>query len=301
MVKSNQPKFICEFTTNHMGNLNILLEMVRKASDSGADYIKMQKKDVATFYSKEKLESSYPSPYGKTYYDYRKIFEFDKRSFDIFDEECKRHNIKWFSTAQDLESLDFLLQYDLDLYKIASTNSDKIELLKEFHQRIPLDKTIVISVAGRNLEEIENILSYFPNRKIILNHCVAEYPCKNHNLRLGNIKVLKEKFESDLVEIGYSGHEEGILPTYGAVLAGATCIERHFCLSRDSFVHHIECSLEPNEYKEMIATIRQNKIPPDVENLIGKKAFENNFGMTDMEKSFLLENTYGSDYLTPVL
>ena len=100
-------KFICEFTTNHMGNLNILLEMVKKAAETGADYIKMQKKDVETFYSKEKLEKQYLSPYGKTYYDYRKIFEFNKRDFDVFDEECKKYNMKWFATAQDLPSLKF--------------------------------------------------------------------------------------------------------------------------------------------------------------------------------------------------
>ena len=84
-------KFIAEFTTNHMGNLNILLEMVKMASWAGADYIKMQKKDVKSFYSKKKLDSEFISPYGKTYYDYRKIFEFNERDFNIFDEECKKY------------------------------------------------------------------------------------------------------------------------------------------------------------------------------------------------------------------
>ena len=55
-------KFICEFTTNHMGNLNILLEMVKKAHETGADYIKMQKKDGDTFYSSEKLNMKFKSP-----------------------------------------------------------------------------------------------------------------------------------------------------------------------------------------------------------------------------------------------
>ena len=137
-------KFICEFTTNHMGNLNILLEMVKKAAETGADYIKMQKKDVETFYSKEKLEKQYLSPYGKTYYDYRKIFEFNKRDFDVFDEECKKYNMKWFATAQDLPSLKFLMQYDLDMYKLASCNSNKLDLLKQFAELIPVDKTVVI-------------------------------------------------------------------------------------------------------------------------------------------------------------
>ena len=290
-------KFICEFTTNHMGNLNILLEMVRKAAETGADYIKMQKKDVDTFYSKEKLEKEYLSPYGKTYHDYRKIFEFNKRDFDVFDRECKNNDIKWFATAQDLSSLEFLLQYDLDMYKVASCNSNKHVMLRQFAQRIPQNKTVVVSCAGRTLKEIDEVVEIFQNHNMIINHCVAEYPCRKSNLRLGNINVLKERYQSDKIEIGYSGHEEGILPTYGAIISGATCIERHFCLSRHSFVHHIECSLEPAEYKEMVATVRNNSISSNLSDIIGLECFGVGFGMTDMEESFLVKNTYGADYV----
>ena len=290
-------KFICEFTTNHMGNLNVLLEMVKKAAETGANYIKMQKKDVDTFYSQEKLSMPYQSPYGKTYHDYRKIFEFNQRDFDVFDLECNKYGIEWFATAQDIKSLDFLLQYDLDLYKIASCNSNKNDMLKEFALRIPEDRTVVISCAGRTLEEIENAINIFHNHKMIVNHCVAEYPCKVENLRFGNIEVLRRRFGSERVEIGYSGHEEGIFPTYGAIAAGATCVERHFCLSRHSFVHHIECSLEPDEYKEMVQTVRQGFDAQEVIDKLGASAFLSSFGMSEMEESFLVKNTYGADYI----
>ena len=274
------------------------MEMVKKASETGADYIKMQKKDVDNFYTQEKLESSYVSPYGKTYGDYRRIFEFDKREFDHFDLECKKHNIKWFATAQDLPSLKFLLDYNLDMYKLASCNANKKELLTEFSLLIPSDKTVVVSVAGRNIEEIDFVLDIFGNHKVILNHCVAEYPCRNENLRLGNISAMKEMWQSDRVSIGYSGHEQGILPSIAASMLGAEFIERHFCLSRKSFVHHIECSLEPDEFKEMVSTIRNSTFDPDeVKAALCKPAWDSVFGMTDMEKSFLLHNRYGEDYL----
>ena len=65
--------FVAEFTTNHMGNLNVLLRMVEGAAAAGCSLIKMQKKDVDSFYSAEKLASPYESPYGKTYGDYRQI------------------------------------------------------------------------------------------------------------------------------------------------------------------------------------------------------------------------------------
>lgn len=292
-------KFICEFTTNHMGNLNILLEMVKKAHETGADYIKMQKKDVDTFYSSEKLNMKFKSPYGKTYHDYRKIFEFGERDFKIFDEECKKYGIDWFATAQDFKSLEFLLGFDLQMYKVASCNANKQDMLKEFSRCIPTDKTVVVSCAGRTLDEIRTAANIFNSHKMIINHCVAEYPCKNSNLRFGNIGVLLNEFSSDKdrIEIGYSGHEEGILPTYGAITSGATCIERHFCLSRDSFVHHIECSLEPHEYKEMVSTVRSGRIPENIREILGEEAYKINFGMTEMEESFLVKNTYGSDYV----
>jgi N-acetylneuraminate synthase len=286
-----------------MGNLNVLLEMVRQAASTGATYIKMQKKDVDTFYTSQKLNSAYKSPYGKTYGDYRRIFEFGKEDFDRFDAECRNNDIKWFATAQDTKSLEFLLDYNLGMYKVASCNADKREMLGDFASLIPTNSTVVVSVAGRTISEIESVLSIFNNHNVILNHCVAEYPCKNSSLKLGNISKMKSLWGSEKVKIGYSGHEEGVLPSVAASLLGAEIIERHFCLSRDSFVHHIECSLEPKEFKLMVDSINKGTYTLNDEHMqgLGKEAFESSFGMSDMEKSFLLDNKYGNDYLAPRL
>lgn len=289
-------EFICEFTTNHMGNLNVLLEMVRLASATGADYIKMQKKNIETFYSQAKLNSPYKSPYGKSYRDYRKIFEFGKRDFDLFNEECEKYDIKWFATAQDKSSLNFLLDYNLPMYKLASLNAKNIDILNYCKKEIPTDKTIVVSVAGLNLNEIEDLIKFFPKHKMIINHCVAEYPCKYKNLRLGNIKILREKFGSDRISIGYSGHEEGIQPSLVAIKMGADFVERHFCLSRHSFVHHIECSLDFSEFKEMV-DLSKNDLGDEILDQFDDEVFKSSFGMSDMEKSFLVDLTYGKDYL----
>ena len=81
----NRTKFVAEFTTNHMGNLNVLLRMAERAAEAGCDLIKMQKKDVESFYSQAKLDAPYESPYGHTYRDYRSIFEFGVEDFGRFD------------------------------------------------------------------------------------------------------------------------------------------------------------------------------------------------------------------------
>ena len=116
-------KFTAEFTTNHLGNYNMLISMLHKAKEAGATFVKMQKKDVESFYSKEKLNSPYKSPYGSSYKDYRKIFEFDKIQFDMFDAECKKINMPWFTTVQDELSIDFMKDYNIDIFKVASVNS----------------------------------------------------------------------------------------------------------------------------------------------------------------------------------
>lgn len=292
-----KPKFVAEFTTNHMGNKNLLLRMVEKAKWAGCDYIKMQKKYVESFYSKEKLAIPYESPYGKSYGDYRTTFEFDKEDFQIFDRKCKEHDIIWFATAQDIQSLVFLLEFDLPIYKVASSNARNKDMLKELAQLVPRNKTIIISVAGCSLKEIEESLSIFPNHSIYILHCVAEYPCQYESLRLGNIKVLRENFASERIEIGYSGHEEGIEPTFAVVDLGARLIERHFCISRHSFVHHIECSLEPEEYKMLIDAVRSGEELKSYYKVLPESAFNIDFGMSETERSFLIEQTYGRKYI----
>ena len=292
-----KPIFVAEFTTNHMGNLNLLFKMVDSAKEAGADYIKMQKKDVKSFYTKDKLNSEYISPYGKTYQDYREIFEFSKDDFVRFDKKCKDVGIKWFTTVQDIPSLNEMIEYDLPIYKVASCNSYNKEFLSAMRSNIDKGKTLVISVAGRTLEDIDKILKTFDGYKIFLLHCVAEYPCRPENLRLGNIKRLKKEFENDDIKVGYSGHEEGITASLAAIDFGANMIERHFCQSRYSFVHHIECSLEPDEYKQMINLSEEKDLKKYYIPYLPPVAFEEKFGMSEIESEFLLKNRYGNTFL----
>jgi N-acetylneuraminate synthase len=290
-------KFVAEFTTNHMGNLNILLRMVEAAARAGASLIKMQKKDVDTFYSRDKLDAPYQSPYGKTYRDYRRVFEFDKEDFERFDRKCKQEGIGWFSTVQDLPSLRFMLEFGLDHFKLASSNARNRPLLEECARSIPKDATVVISVAGSTLSQVDEALSIFPDHKIWILHCVAQYPCPPENLRLGNITQLRRAFASERVRIGYSGHEEGIPASLAAVSMGAELVERHFCLSRHSFVHHIECSLEPDEFATMVKSARSPADIAAAAQTLPPAAFAQKLGMTEAEKTFLVAQTYGKRFI----
>jgi N-acetylneuraminate synthase len=291
------PVFVAEFTTNHMGNLNVLLCMVERAAWAGCGLIKMQKKDVETFYAPGKLDAPYQSPYGHTYRDYRTIFEFGPEDFDRFNRRCRELGVGWFATVQDLPSLEFLLGYDLPLYKVASSNARNRPFLEEVARQVPRDRPLVISVGGSTLKEIEDSLRLFPHHRIWLLHCVAQYPCPPEALRLGNLEVLRRAFASERVAIGYSGHEEGLAPSYAAVDLGAGMVERHFCLSRHSFVHHIECSLEPQEFHELVDTVRSGRRLSVLYRDLPAEAFTSRFGMTDIEREFLVRQTYGKRFV----
>lgn len=289
-------ELVAEFTTNHMGNLNVLLAMVDAAKDAGATSLKMQKKDVETFYSAEKLDAQFASPYGTTYREYRKMFEFTDPDWDRFNDRCCDRRMDWFGTGQDLPSVEFLLRReDLPRVKISSSNARNLDFLHAVAAMVgPETETeIVLSVAGSTLDEIKAALDIFRGfRKTWLLHCVAIYPCPVEDWRLGNIPELIKRFGSDRVRIGYSGHEEGWQASLAAVQLGAEMIERHFCLSRHSFVHHIECSLTPPEFRTMARAIRSGQsaeLPP--------VAHRVEFGMSDEEKLFLENQTYANDRL----
>lgn len=287
---------VAEFTTNHFGHPELLRGMVDAARMHGADCIKMQKKQVATFYSAEKLAAPFDSPFGKTYRQYRRIFELRPGDWLQFDSQCCADGIPWFVTPQDVPSLRWLVQFNCGLprIKIASSNARNGIFLDAFCAYVPTDYEVVVSVAGCTLSDVEALVGRFKAyKRLYLLHCVAEYPCPAARLRLGNIPELKRQFASDRVRIGYSGHEIGYQPTLAAVQLGAEMVERHFCLSRQSFVHHIDCSLEPPEFRAMVQAIRAEWLPKDLPQM----AYGSQFGMSEAEGRFLIDQSYGRDFL----
>lgn len=290
---------VAEFTTNHFGHLGLLLRMVDKAVEAGATSVKMQKKYVEDLYTKEKLDRPYPNPFGHAYRDYRTMCELSSSDWERFDDRCKHLSTRWFCTVQSIDALLFMLSFDLYRYKVASSNARNHKLLRFVAQAVPEDREIVVSLAGCTLEEIEHIVTTFENhRKLWLLHCVAEYPCPPERLRLGNIPELIKRFKGNHTHIGYSGHETGWAASAVAMELGAEMVERHFCLSRHSFVHHIECSLLPFEFARLVQFAKGGRADRKTQwPELPAEALESDFGMTEKERAFLENQTHGTDYV----
>ncbi len=115
---------VAEFTNNHLGDEDRLRRMVAIAKESGADMIKVQKREVDSFYSSDELKSPYKSPFGDTLEDYRKGVELDDHLFQVLIAECNKHQILWFASILDYHSLKYMEKYDPFLIKLPSTISN---------------------------------------------------------------------------------------------------------------------------------------------------------------------------------
>ena len=268
-----------------MGNFHVLCHMATLAKEMGCDWIRVPRKNIATFYPKEKQEAHYDSemPYGRTYGVWRNMFEFTDNEFYNFDKYCKELHLPWFTTIMDWDSFTFFdAAFQLPAYKIASCNARNKPFLTKLAEHIPRNARIVASVAGSTLEQVGELIDIFPEHKMTIMHCVAEYPVPTAHLRLGNISVLRETFESARVSIGYSGHEMELAPSVIAARLGAVLIERHFTLQRHKLFPRANVALEPDEFATLIKMVRSSS-----EVILPAEAFRVQFGMSEGEKNFL--------------
>jgi N-acetylneuraminate synthase len=82
---------------------------------------------------------------------------------------------------------------------------------------------------------------------VILLHCVSIYPCPPHYLQLSGIQFLQNRYEQ--CPVGYSGHEEGILPSVIAWMMGACMIERHITTDRNMYGSDQKAAITMNEMR----------------------------------------------------
>ena len=254
---------VAEFTNNHIGDAERLVQMVRLAKHSGADLVKIQKRDVETFYTHEQLNSPYDSPFGKTLGDYRNAVEMDSELMAVLEAECRKEQIVWFSSILDHPSFQFMSAYRPPLIKLPSTISDHRNYLRRIAAEFKGD--LVVSTGYTDVEYESFVLSTFlKNRNLFLLQAVSSYPAPPETCQLAVVRHYDHVRESGYPNLypGYSSHDVGSTGCMLAVAAGARMIEKHVKLGNLSWIHYdgVAIDLQDGEFAKFVKNIRKAEV-----------------------------------------
>ncbi len=250
---------IAEAGVNHNGSMENAIRLVDAAAEAGADYIKFQtfkaERLVAKSAKKAVYQISNTGNGEENQYQMLKKLELNRQQHIRLIEYCKEKNIQFFSTAFDLESLEYLSTIGLKLVKIPSGEITNLPYLRK---AASLFKKVILSTGMSTMREINDAMNVFlkagiAKEDITILHCNTEYPTPMEDVNLKAMLHIQREFGTS---VGYSDHTMGIEVPIAAVALGATVIEKHFTLDKTMEGPDHKASLEPAELKAMVSAIR---------------------------------------------
>lgn len=243
---------IAEIGINHNGSMDITKRLIDEAANAGCDAVKFQKRTVDVVYTKEELDKPRESPWGTTNREQKNGLEFSEVDYWEIDRYCKEKNIEWFASAWDIDSQIFLQQFDCKFNKVASAMLTDRELLEVIASE---KKHTFISTGMSTLEQIDKAVEIFEKSDCPyeLMHCNSTYPMQVEDANLRVMHTLQERYGCN---VGYSGHESGIIVSCAAVAIGASSLERHITLDRAMYGSYQSASLEIGGLKRMMNYVR---------------------------------------------
>lgn len=256
-IGEKEPCFIiAEAGVNHNGDIELAKKLIDVAKEAGVDAVKFQTfhaEEIVSLKSK-KADYQYRSK-EKTQYEMLKKLELSFSEFRELKKYCDSKCIEFMSTPYDIKSVEFLNNIEVNRFKISSADLINEPLIEAISKT---KKQIILSTGMANLGEIEKTISIslinnLGNKDIILLHCTTSYPTSYDQVNMNVLHTLKEAFG---LPVGYSDHTLGIEIPIMAVSMGAKVIEKHFTLDRTMEGPDHFASLEPNELKEMVKSIR---------------------------------------------
>ena len=276
---------IAEAGGNHNSSVFIGKKLIKKAKNCGADAVKFQSFRTEDLITNKVKFAAYQKKNIKRRTTPFKMLKNCELSFEnqkILQNYAKKNKIIFLSSAFDIQSLLFLSKsLKIKTHKIPSGEITNFQLLFE-HAK--LNHNIILSTGMSSLKEIRealNILSFgylnkrkFPNKKIlkknyikkaykilkkkvVIMHCVSNYPLEYKNSNLNFIKKIKDKFK---LNVGYSDHSSSLISPTIAISLGAVFIEKHLTLDKKMNGPDHKISLNPDEFQKMVENIRQTEI-----------------------------------------
>ena len=226
------------------------------AKEAGVDIIKFQtwntdlvitKNTRMADYQAENLNSS------ESQYEMLKKLELSYAHFRLVKEHCDNIGIRFLSTADEIESLNFLIDLGIDLVKLGSGEITNIPYLRYVGG---LNLPVILSTGMSNIAQVATAYDTLVNagaKDISILHCTTNYPCPMDEVNLRAMVTLRDAFKCP---VGYSDHTMGTEVPVAAVALGAEIIEKHFTLDRTMEGPDHKASLEPAELKMMVQQIR---------------------------------------------
>ena len=249
---------IAEAGVNHNGSLKMAKQLVDVAKNAGADYVKFQTgvpEKVISVFAEQAEYQKVNTGIRESQLDMVRKIMLSFADFVALKEYCDRIGIKFLSTPFDFDAIDFLASLQMDYMKIPSGEITNLPYLRKIARlKIP----VILSTGMSDMKEIEMALDVLVKNgmqqdNITLLHCNTEYPTPYEDVNLKAMLTLRDTFG---VRIGYSDHTQGIEVPIAAVAMGAEIIEKHFTLDRALPGPDHKASLEPNELKAMVTSIR---------------------------------------------
>ena len=250
---------IAEAGVNYNGDIKIAKEMVKAAAASGADYVKFQtgvpRLDVSVFAKKAEYQKENTGDRTGAESQLEMCSKL-MLPFEVYPELiacCEENHIRFLSSPFDPACARFLHEMGMHIWKIPSGEITHFPMLKIIAS---YGEPIIMSTGMATMEEIETTLNYLRKNgagEIMLLHCNSEYPTPYPDANIRAMQALRDKFG---LEVGYSDHTLGIEVPIAAAALGAAVIEKHFTLDRNMEGPDQPSSIEPDELKQLVSSIR---------------------------------------------
>ena len=247
---------IAEAGVNHNGSVELAIEMIDRAKQCGCDCIKFQTfktENIVTRYAKKANYQVVNTHNEGSQYSMLKELELSFNDFSVIKKYCDEIEIDFMSTPFDMASVDLLEKLGVSVYKISSGDITNKQLLEYVADK---KKPMIISTGMCTMDEVKEAVKWIEergNNQITILHCTSHYPTPYDEVNMNAMQTLNQEFSYN---VGYSDHTQGIIIPIMAVCMGATVIEKHFTLDKNMEGPDHRASLDIEELKEMVESIR---------------------------------------------
>lgn len=248
---------IAEIGCNHMGDFELAKKFIDVAHTfCGINHVKFQKRNSRELLPATQYDAPHPVPensFGSTYGEHREFLEFDVDQHRALKAFCDERDMVYGCSVWDVTSLRDMVAINPRYIKIPSATNTHIELLTEACRTFP--GQIHVSLGMTTRDEETAVVDLFRREgrigDLVLYACTSGYPIQPDEACLLEVSRLSESYGSEVADIGYSGHHNGIALDVAAFTLGANHIERHYTLDRTSKGTDHAASLEPDGLRRL--------------------------------------------------